>query len=265
MRNFMFALGATFFVQPLAFCQTSPAAPVFEAASVKAAGRQPIPSPTANGKKSMGVKVSEDPGRITYQNTTLTPVLMRAYQVKRRQIAGPVWLDNERYDIVATIASDTPKEQIPAMLENLLVERFKMIVHIENRQEKTYALVVGKNGPRLKESTDPDLKNRSVDFDTHGHINFANYTLVDFAEFLTNALDRSVLDMTGLQGHYDISTEMDLAALKMGPPSAPGQEAVEPLPSVFTAIEELGLKLESRDGVVKHVVIDKAEKIPVEN
>jgi uncharacterized protein (TIGR03435 family) len=265
MRHFLLALGLTFFVQPLAFSQAGPASPVFEAASVKAAGSQPIPSPTANGKKSTGVKVSEDPGRITYQNTTLLPVLMRAYQVKRRQINGPAWLDNERYDIVATIPKDTPKEQIPAMLRNLLGERFKMIAHLENRQEKTYVLVVGKNGPRFRESTDPDLKNRSVDFDTHGHIKFANYTLVDFAEFLTNALDRSVLDMTGLQGHYDISTEMDLAALKLGPPPALGQDAPEPLPSVFTAIEELGLKLESRDGVVKYVVIERAEKVPVAN
>jgi uncharacterized protein (TIGR03435 family) len=58
---------------------------------------------------------------------------------------------------------------------------------------------------------------------------------------------------------------MDLAALKMGPPPEPGQVAPEPLPSVFTVIQELGLKLESRDGVVKHVVIDRAEKSPVAN
>jgi uncharacterized protein (TIGR03435 family) len=78
-------------------------------------------------------------------------------------------------------------------------------------------------------------------------------------------LDRSVVDVTSLQGRYDISTEMDLAALRMGPAPAPGQDTPEPLPSAFTAIQELGLKLETRDGTVKHVVIDKADKIPVEN
>src|SRR5580700_8623396 len=125
MRDFLLALSVTFFVQPLVLSQTNPTSPAFEAVSIKAAGSQSIPVTTASGKKSMGVKVSEDPGRITYQNTTLMPVLMRAYQVERRQITGPAWLDNERYDIVATIPKDAPKEQIPAMLQNLLVERFK--------------------------------------------------------------------------------------------------------------------------------------------
>jgi uncharacterized protein (TIGR03435 family) len=138
-----------------------------------------------------------------------------------------------------------------------------MIMHLEGRQEKTYALVVGKNGARLRESTDPD--SRSLSFDTKGHINFVYYSFADFAGFLTNALDRTVVDMTGLPGHYDISAHLDLAALKMGLPSALGPEAPEPLPSVFTAIQELGPKLESRDGVVNYVVIDRAEKVPIEN
>ena len=138
-----------------------------------------------------------------------------------------------------------------------------MIVHLENRQEKIYALVIGKNGPRLKESKDPH--SQSLSFDSKGHMKFSYYSLSGFAAFLTDALDRTVVDMTGLQGNYDISMEVDLAALKMGPPPAPGQDAPDPLPSIFTAVEELGLKLDTRDEAVKHVVIDKAEKVPVEN
>jgi uncharacterized protein (TIGR03435 family) len=264
MRHFLLALGLIVFNQPGAFSQTGAGLPAFETVSVKPGGTTPIPQPPS-GWKSTGSRITEDPGRITDQNTTLVPLLTRAYQVKRRQIDGPAWLDTQTYDIVATIPMGAPKEQIPAMLQNLLADRFKMIMHLEDRQEKTYALVAGKNGPQFKRSTDPDSKNRSVDFDTHGHIKFTNYTLVDFAEFLTNTLDRSVVDMTALPGHYDISAEMDLAALGMGPPSAPGHDPPDPLPSVFTAIQELGLKLEARDGTVKHVVIDKAEKVPVEN
>lgn len=58
---------------------------------------------------------------------------------------------------------------------------------------------------------------------------------------LPNTLDRSVVDLTGLLSHCYIFTEMGLAALKMGSPSAPGQDAPEPLPPVFTAIQELDL------------------------
>jgi uncharacterized protein (TIGR03435 family) len=263
MLKFPIALGLTLFVMPLAFCQASSPSPVFEAASVKPGGTAPIPPPSAKGLKSTGIWISEDPGRITYLNTTLIPVLTRAYQVKRRQINGPAWLDSEKYDIVATIPKGALKEQIPAMLQNLLTDRFKMIVRVETRQEKTYALVVGKNGPRFKESKDPDA--RGVSFDSQGHVQFLAYSLADFAEFLTNTLDRSVIDMTGLQGHYDISAELDPRISKLGPPEATEQDAANPLPSVFTSVQELGLKLEPQDGMVQHVVIEKAEKVPVEN
>jgi uncharacterized protein (TIGR03435 family) len=265
MRKFPLALGLTFLAQPLAVSQAiPPPPPAFEAASVKPGGTQPIPPPPA-GVRSTGTSVSEDPGRITYLNTTLTPVLMRAYQVKRRQINGPAWLETQEYDIIATLPKGAPKEQIPAMLQKLLVERFKMAVHLENRQEKIYALIIGKNGPRLTESKDPDSSHRSFGFDTKGHVKFSGFSLADLADFLTNTLDRSVIDMTNLPGRYDISTEMDLAALRLGPPPVPGEDAPAPMQSVFAALEELGLKLDNREGMVKHVVIDRAEKVPVEN
>jgi uncharacterized protein (TIGR03435 family) len=263
MLKLPIALGLTLFVQPLVFSQTGSPSPVFEVVSVKPGGTLPIPPPSAKGLRSTGISISEDPGRVTYLNTTLIPVLTRAYQVKRRQINGPAWLDSEKYDIVATIPKGALKEQIPAMLQNLLAERFKMTVHVETRQEKIYALVVGRNGPRFKESKDPGA--RGVSFEAHGHVQFFAYSLADFAEFLTNTLDRSVVDMTGLQGHYDISAELDPRITKLGPPEATGQDAANPLPSIFTSIQELGLKLEIRDGMVKYVVIDKAEKVPVEN
>src|SRR6202041_153990 len=218
MLKFPVALGLTLFGQALVLSQTSSPSPVFEVVSVKPGGTLPIPPPSAKGLKSTGISISEDPGRVTYLNTTLIPVLTRAYEVKRRQINGPAWLDSEKYDIVATIPKGAPKEQIPAMLQNLLAERFKMTVHLETRQEKIYALVVGKTAPRLKESKDPDA--RGVSFDNQGHVQFLAYSLADFADFLTNSLDRSVVDMTGLPGHYDISTELDPRITKLGPPEA---------------------------------------------
>jgi uncharacterized protein (TIGR03435 family) len=262
MPRFPISLGLTLLVQPLAFSQASPPPPAFEVVSVKPGGTQPVVA-VRKGLKSTGSSISEDPGRIAYLNTTLISVLMRAYQVKRRQINGPAWLDSEKYDIVATMPKGALKEQIPAMLQNLLADRFKMTVHVETRQEKIYALVVGKNGPRLKESKDPAA--RGVSFDAKGHVEFLAYSLADFAEFLTITLDRSVVDMTGLPGHYDFSTELDPRISKLGPPEATEQDAANPLPSVFSSVQELGLKLEVRDGMVKHVVIEKADKVPVKN
>ncbi|MCU1237673.1 MAG: hypothetical protein JWP63_5640, partial [Candidatus Solibacter sp.] len=43
-------------------------------------------------------------------------------------------------------------DQIPAMLQALLGERFKLAAHKENRPRPVYALVVGKGGPKFKEA-----------------------------------------------------------------------------------------------------------------
>jgi uncharacterized protein (TIGR03435 family) len=47
------------------------------------------------------------------------------------------------------------KEQVPAMLKTLLAERFKLLVHREQREHPVYALMAGKTGPKLKEAA-PD-------------------------------------------------------------------------------------------------------------
>ena len=97
---------------------------------------------------------SPDPGQITYSNVSLKQVLTNAYGIKSYQISGPKWLDSERFDIVAKIAMGSTKEQFQMMLQNLLAERFKLAVHHETKELPIYALVVGKGGPKLKETVD---------------------------------------------------------------------------------------------------------------
>jgi uncharacterized protein (TIGR03435 family) len=78
------------------------------------------------------------------------------------QIAGPDWMSGARFDIAATIRKDVTKEQFRAMLRNLLAERFKLKAHHEKREMAVYSLVVGKNGPKMKESAeDPAPKPRT--------------------------------------------------------------------------------------------------------
>jgi uncharacterized protein (TIGR03435 family) len=62
-------------------------------------------------------------------------------------VIGPSWLETERFDIVATAESGKPSRK---MLETLLTDRFKLAVHHENKELTVYALVVTKNGPKLK-------------------------------------------------------------------------------------------------------------------
>ncbi len=105
-------------------------------------------------------------------------------------------------------------------------------------------------------------------------------TMARFADTLSNLVGRTVVDMTELKGNYSVKFEVaaeDLAGIKMGmaaagaPPAHQSYAAdgpapeVDPAPSLFSAVQELGLRLESRKAPLEYLVIDHAEKVPTEN
>jgi len=127
----------------------------FEVASVK-------PSPPLDPVKiradmeagkmpRLGAHVSAD--RAEYIQLTLKGLIAEAYKVKAYQISGPEWLGSERFDVEATMPQGASKNDAPAMLQALLEDRFKLVAHRETADQKVLALVVGKNGTKLKEST----------------------------------------------------------------------------------------------------------------
>jgi uncharacterized protein (TIGR03435 family) len=151
MLRVIMGAGLVVFTSCAAFAQNPEGAPEFEVASVKPA------APPTEGRFRVGMSGgpgSADPGQLTYTNVTLKNVLMNAYGVKGYQISGPSWLDSERYDIAAKIPKGATKEQFMLMLQNLLAERFKLTLHREKKDLPMYALVVGKSGPKMKESVD---------------------------------------------------------------------------------------------------------------
>jgi uncharacterized protein (TIGR03435 family) len=220
--------------------------------------------------------INVDQARFSSTNVPLRPILVRAYKIKAYQIVGPSWLNTDRYDIIATIPKGAPMEQIPAMLQNLLEERFQMRVHRESKEESVYALVVGKNGPKLKKSEDTYVGSK-LSFSSRGHLEAKN--LPALAALLSSFMDRPVIDVTGVQGNFDIKLEVsieDLVGLqKMGSPINSDGEVGMPSgnasslddhpTNVFAAIKELGLELESRKAPIEHIFIDKIEKVPTEN
>ena len=114
--------------------------PKFETASVKRMERSII-------HNSLG------PGTVILKGDPLKVVLMEAFKVKAYQVIGPSWLDEDCFEIVAKMPEGATTDQIPAMLQALLVERFKLSAHTENRPRPVYALVVDKNGPKFKEAS----------------------------------------------------------------------------------------------------------------
>jgi uncharacterized protein (TIGR03435 family) len=259
------------------FGQPLPATLAFEAASVKPAA----PSTDGNVRRSF----KGDAGRIDYQNVTLKRLIMRAYGVKEYQITGPDWLDSAGYDIVATIPLDATEAQLPQMLQALLAERFKLTLHHVTKDLPVYALVVGKNGPKLKPAEQE--QGFSMRMSPKGrHIEGAS-RLAGLCDFLSRTMDRPVVDMTDLKGIYDITldwapddseragmTKMAMEATisqGAGGPPVIGKGS-ENMPdntggaTLFTALQEaLGLKLEQRKSPADFLIVDRAEKVPVEN
>jgi uncharacterized protein (TIGR03435 family) len=208
-----------------------------------------------------------DAGLVRYANATLTSVLTKAYNVKFQQIAGPSWLDSERYEIIGKMPQGASKEQVPTMLQNLLAEKFQTKVHWETTQGQAYTLVVDENGPKIKESHAP---NRSMSINTAGHIQYTGVTMDSLAESLSVFLDSPVVNATRIEGTFDITLDVsmkDMTGLrKLG---WPGSEGATPAnarsPSIFNVLQGLGLKLQPWTTPIVHLVVDRAERLPAPN
>jgi len=146
---------ATLLAAFAAFAQSPPRLE-FEVASVKPAPPiTSLPAQIQAGKAHVGMSV--DGARVDIGFMSLADLLTAAYRVKPYQISGPDWMRQERFDILAKLPEGASADQVPDMLQALLIDRFKLTVHRENKEHPVYALLVGKNGPKLKESAEtPD-------------------------------------------------------------------------------------------------------------
>ena len=120
--------------------------PAFDAASVK-----------VNRSGSPDSTIGVIPGG-TYRaiNTTLARLIPDAFAVMPFQVTGgPAWLTTERFDITARPPADARPDQLPAMLQALLVERFALKTHRDRQERPIYALTpvtAGRSGSKLTTS-----------------------------------------------------------------------------------------------------------------
>jgi uncharacterized protein (TIGR03435 family) len=104
------------------------------------------------------------------------------------------------------------------------------------------------------------------------HVEMRRATMLSFSRFLTGRLNRPVLDRTGIAGEYDIDFDasiMETNKPDVAPEGSNGSPMAPPGPppsmAIGTAIQQLGLSLESRKAPVEWLVVDSAEKAPTEN
>uniref|UniRef100_Q022I4 Soil-associated protein, TIGR03435 family n=1 Tax=Solibacter usitatus (strain Ellin6076) TaxID=234267 RepID=Q022I4_SOLUE len=227
----------------------------FEVVSVE---HSPAVPPGSGVNSSMKL----DPGRLTCTNVSLKKLILNMYDVKDYQVSGPAWMDTELFDIVATMPRDTTGEEVIAMAKTLLADRFHLAIHKETKEVPVYGLVVGKNGMKLKEVE----FGRGETSTRPGKYTAKMTPMTNFTNFLSRQMDRPVIDMTGLKGFYSFELEWTPEESAV-PKPLEGGAAVDSAvgPSLMSALQQLGLKLEPRRAPVETLVIDRADRTPTEN
>jgi uncharacterized protein (TIGR03435 family) len=272
MRIMVFVTCSFWFLSGIGFGQAGGGKPAFEAASVKR-------STVANVAQGMmrGGPESEDPGRLTYVNVPLRMALVRAYGLALNdQLEAPDWMATERFDIAAVIPPGTTKEQFNGMLQDLLVERFRIRVHHETRKSEGYRLMLGKNGPKLKEykpgspptpvpeGYPPLAPGQTSGLQVAGGngtflLTARRQSLSYLDQMLGVQLHGTIDDQTGLTGTYDFN--LGFVPERFRETNKDGR-----YPDLITAVEEqLGLKLVEGTVALDVVVVDDASKEPLEN
>jgi uncharacterized protein (TIGR03435 family) len=199
-------------------------------------------------------------GGIRGQNMPARSLITIAYQLQPYQLVGaPDWTRDTRYDIDARPSDVATREQSRAMLQALLVERFRLTFHRESRQIDGFALVrarEGRLGPNLRPSnvdceqafsSAPRCREGAITSDAMRAVGTPMWSLV---QLVISQVGAPVSDETQLAGTYDFDLRW---SNEVAPP--------DDRQTIYTALQEqLGLKLERRRVMDDVLIIDGMER-----
>ncbi len=184
----------------------------------------------------------------------MTLLLSMAYGVDEKQIEGrPGWADSQLYEIVAKTEGDPglSYEDLKLPLQQLLISRFGLRVHLQQRNVPGYALVTTTGGIKLRSTTDPP----TMGYILNDGLRSQSISMKTFAALLAYPAGRPVVDATGLQGSYALELRF-----------APEGSTESTLPSVFTALQEqAGLRLQAQAVSIRFLVVDHVDRSPLPN
>lgn len=258
-------LAAAHFAASFAHAQPETPAPIsFDVASVK-------PSPFQGAGRGRGGgcpgSFKVDRYRVEIRCANVATLIGHAYRLasRVRRPAGPDWIATTRYDIDAKFPDGATESQVPEMLQALLADRFKLVIHRETSEQEIYALIAAKGGPKLKDAapetepatpSTPDASmvpiggvesrltripggyvvvNPQIGSVKHTDVpnrisrwEAPNIAMDGLAAILAQVgpLSADVVNMTGLRGRYQITLEIRLGdAMLSAAPPTPGDRA----------------------------------------
>jgi uncharacterized protein (TIGR03435 family) len=202
--------------------------------------------------------------RFATTNTNLKYLIQWAWNLHAKQVDGPAWMDETRFDVVGEMSGEgvpTDREWKSAV-QKLLIERFQLKLHHESREMTAYALTVAKGGAKLTPTAAPAGEQHMGFSGAVGETMRGTGVRASISDFVGElqriVLDRPIVDRTGLTGEYDIEfsfTREDNNALGMT--QLPDNAA----PNLITALDQqLGLKLEGVKAPVDVLVVDQAQQ-----
>jgi uncharacterized protein (TIGR03435 family) len=190
---------------------------------------------------------------------------MEAYNLKGYQVAfaPPLRYEDVYYDVAVQTEGDRSptRDEFRRVLQGVLTERFHLKSHYEMKEMPVFALVIGKNGPKLNSSkADAEFSGNHGVKGRNQTVTATAFTMEHLATEIGNGFvwERPVVDKTGLAGKYDIKLEAT-------PEHRMSRDPQLGDISIFSAVQEqLGLKLEAQKDNVKILPIDNVDK-PSEN
>jgi len=243
------------------------AKPEFEVATVK---------PSDPNRRGWGINVDRS-GQLHTLNTNLSDLIKFAYDLHPKQVIGaPAWVDSEKFDILAK--PDVPGmpsvNQMKAMFQKLLADRFNLKFHREKKELSVYAITVAKGGEKIKKEENSTLPIPGFGGRPQNGFNVRNGTIAEFASVMqAQFMEQPVVDQTGLgDTRYTFILKWtpdpsQSTGFGGGPPpdAALAVPDADAPPDLFTAMQQqLGLKMGTTKAPVEVMVIDKVDK-PSEN
>jgi uncharacterized protein (TIGR03435 family) len=213
--------------------------------------------------------------RVTLQET-LGGLIAVAYHIRPYQISGDVTIPGTRgryqiYEIDARTPGDKapPADQVRAMLQNLLAERFQLRLHRETRELPAYDLTVDREGSKLVASPADAEKKVDVKGGLLLRLECTNTTMAELIGRIDSQFEQPLIDRTGLPGGYDFALEFTRRRPVAN--SAANAEAVEKLmgpedddKSIVPGLRTLGLRVVPAKERIEVLVVDGVER-PSEN
>jgi uncharacterized protein (TIGR03435 family) len=209
-------------------------------------------------------------GAVNLRYLTMRQLITQAYikEITRDEYltGGPNWLDSDHFDLIAKAPPGTSMDTERLMIQAVLAERFHLVLHREQKSLPVYALVVGKNGPKLQPTASSDTPNCKG----AANVVCTNMSMTELANQLPRlalgVVDRPVVDRTDIKGAYDFRFSWTIPSPGPNSPRSTPDEEVEGRSAVFDALDQqLGLRVQEQRQPVPVIVLDHIDRVPSEN